>query len=82
MTEKTGIQQAVDHFKGSKTALAEAIGDVSRQSIGNWLTAGKVPVEHCPAVQAATGLPCELLRPGFAWEKFRRQLKSKKKASA
>lgn len=74
MGQKTGIQAAVDKFGGSPSKLATEVGrkNVLRQHIEHWLKAGKVPVEHCPAVAAASGVSCERLNPGFDWSSLRK----------
>ena len=68
MSEKTGIEQAVDLFDGSPTKLADAIGKaVLRQHIEHWLKTGRVPADKAPDVEAATGIPVELLNPVVNW---------------
>ena len=75
MPKKTGIQEAVDLFDGSPTALAAAIGsEVSRQNIEHWLKKGRVPEEKCPAVAVATRIPVERLNPLHDWAKTREAL--------
>lgn len=63
------LQQAVEIAKG-QAALAAAIG-VKQQHVWNWLNreGAKVPAEHCPAIERATGgaVRCEDLRPDVAW---------------
>lgn len=77
MVTKTGIQEAVELFKGSPTALAAAVGgDVSRQNVEYWLGVGRVPEGKCPAVSVATGIPVERLNPLHDWAMVRRSLKN------
>jgi DNA-binding transcriptional regulator YdaS (Cro superfamily) len=38
-----------------------------------WKARGKVPAEHCPAIERATGVRCEELRPDVPWEVLREQ---------
>lgn len=53
---RSGIQRAVELFDGSATKLAAAMGEsVLRQHIEHWLKVGRVPAEHCFAVELATG---------------------------
>lgn len=75
MAKKTGIQRAVAIFGGSPTRLATAVGgDVSRQNIEHWLKAGRVPVEHCDAVSAASGVELEGLNDRINWASLRNVL--------
>lgn len=72
MEEKTGIAQAVDLFEGSPTKLANAIGaPILRQHVEHWLKVGQVPADKAPDVEAATGVPCELLNPSVKWSVVR-----------
>ena len=57
----------LEHFDGSASALAAAVGgNVKRQNVEYWITTGRVPVAHRPAVERATeGLvTCEQLSLG------------------
>lgn len=58
------IQSAIDTVE-TMTALAKRLG-VSYQAVQKWVANG-VPVERCAAVEAATGVRCEELRPDVAW---------------
>lgn len=55
---------------GGQAALATAIG-VRQQSVWNWLNRPphRVPAEHCPAIERATGgrVRCEELRADVEW---------------
>lgn len=74
-SKKSGIQRAVEQFGGSTTALAAAIGNgVSRQNVDYWSALGRVPVDKCPLVSIATGLPVEELNPLHDWKVVRRAL--------
>jgi DNA-binding transcriptional regulator YdaS (Cro superfamily) len=60
---------------GSQAALASALG-VTRAAVSQWKDEGrKVPPEHCPAIERATGgkVRCEELRPDVAWDVLRAQ---------
>lgn len=46
--------------------LAAAIG-VRANVVTNWASRGNVPAEHCPAIERATGVRCETLRPDICW---------------
>lgn len=55
MNTFTAVQTAVDCFDGSPTKLAHAIGTaVLRQHVEHWLKTGRVPVEHCAAIERVT----------------------------
>lgn len=55
---------------GSLAALASAIG-VAVSSPSMWKKRGNVPAEHCPAIERATGVRCEELRPDVQWSVLR-----------
>ena len=68
MTNKTGIQTALDMYDGSPSRLAEAVGNgVLRQHVEHWLKVGRVSAERCPEVHATTGVPCEALNDRVNW---------------
>ena len=68
MGKKTGIQQALDMFDGSPTRLAAAVGhDVSRQNVEHWAKVGRVAMDKCGVVRAATGIPLEALNDKVNW---------------
>lgn len=57
---------------GSATALAMRIG-VAQSAISNWKARGKVPVEHCIAIERETAgaVTVEELRPDIDWSVIR-----------
>jgi DNA-binding transcriptional regulator YdaS (Cro superfamily) len=65
----TALQKAIE-AAGGQTALAKSIG-VVQQLVWNWLnrSEGRVPAEHCIAIERATGgaVRCEDLRPDIEW---------------
>ena len=67
------LNQAIAHM-GGQTALAQAV-NVKQQQVWNWINrgAGRVPAEHCPAIERATGgaVRCEDLRPDVDWAVLR-----------
>lgn len=67
--DNSALKRAIDK-SGGQTALATAIGK-QQGHISAWLRRGNVPAEHCPAIEAATGVPCEELRPDVAWHVLR-----------
>jgi DNA-binding transcriptional regulator YdaS (Cro superfamily) len=68
VTQQT-IQTAIDKAGGMR-ALARAIG-VSYQAIQSWKT--RIPAERVLAVEQATGISRELLRPDLYGKKSRQQ---------
>jgi DNA-binding transcriptional regulator YdaS (Cro superfamily) len=62
------IERAVS-LAGSKPKLAVAIG-VNHSLIYQWLR-GIRPIapERCPAIESATGVRCEELRPDVQWNR-------------
>lgn len=77
MAQATGIHRAVEKFDGSPTKLAAATdGKVLRQHIEHWLKTGRVPVDKCPVIFAATAIPCEELNPEFDWASLREAAKA------
>ncbi len=55
MSALFALQKAV-LSAGSVTALAARIGEgVKRQNVEHWIKSGRVPSEHCAAVEAASG---------------------------
>ncbi len=72
MTQKTGIEQALEKYEGSPTKLAEAIGgNVIRQHVEHWLKSGVVPAAKAPDVALATGITVDLLNPSVNWDAVR-----------
>jgi DNA-binding transcriptional regulator YdaS (Cro superfamily) len=58
---------------GSQRKLGLLIG-CTPQRIWNWTNRGRVPVKFCLKIEAATGVPCEELRPDINWEYMRQKL--------
>ena len=57
---------------GGVGALAGRIG-VAASAPSMWKQRGRVPAEHCPAIERETGIRCERLRPDVAWDVLRMQ---------
>jgi len=73
MTPKEALEKAIK-VMGTQTALAAAIGgSVKTGHVYYWLEAGRVPAEHCPAIERSTGgaVRCEELCPGVDWAVLR-----------
>lgn len=65
------LEQAIEKA-GGVAALAGRIG-VAASAPSMWKTRGRVPAEHCPAIERETGVRCEDLRPDVAWDVLRMQ---------
>ena len=57
---------------GTAKELARRIG-VSTSAPGNWVMRGRVPAQHCPAIERETGVRCEVLRPDVPWGVLRKK---------
>lgn len=68
MTDISPIQQAVVRANG-QTALARAIG-CTQGLIWQYVNGSAIPPpERCIAIERATGVICELLRPDITWDR-------------
>lgn len=58
---------------GGVSRMAEMVG-VSPSAPSMWKSRGKVPAQHCPAIERATNgaVRCEDLRPDVDWSVLRR----------
>lgn len=66
---------------GGLSKVAAAL-NVTTNRLANWLKRG-VPAERCPDVEAATGVPCEKLRPDVNWHVLRQtSRKSRQRADS
>lgn len=59
--DMTSLDRAVA-AAGSQRALALALG-IKSPSISGWYERGRIPVERCAAIEAATGVSRHDLRP-------------------
>lgn len=81
------LKRAIE-IVGGQTALASAIGGSVRQGhVSHWLVAGRVPAEHCPAIERETKrrgetIRCELLCPSADWGVLRLQSEGDEAAPA
>lgn len=57
---------------GGVGALAARI-NVAASAPSMWKSRGRVPAEHCPAIERETGVRCEQLRPDVEWGVLRTQ---------
>lgn len=65
------LDEAIAAAKGVGV-LAGRIG-VAPSAPSMWKKRGRVPAEHCPAIERETGVVCERLRPDVAWDVLRMQ---------
>lgn len=65
------LDQAIERAKGVG-ALADRVG-VAPSAPSMWRKRGRVPAEHCPAIERETGVRCEDLRPDVPWDVLRMQ---------
>ena len=69
--DTTALERAIA-IAGGQSALARAISDgtgrVKQGHVWGWLNRDlKVPAEYCYAIERATGVICEDLRPDLDW---------------
>ena len=67
----SALQKSIE-LAGGQAQLAEACG-VVQSAVAAWVKRGRVPAQYCPAIELATGIACEQLRPDVAWHVLRRQ---------
>lgn len=69
------LKRAIE-IADSQSGLAREVG-VAPQVVNNWVRRGRVPAEHCPAIERATGgqVTCEDLRPDVDWGYLRNTAK-------
>lgn len=56
---------------GGVSKLALSIG-VRQSAVSNWKAREEVPLDQCAAIEAATGIRCEELRPDVSWTRDER----------
>jgi len=65
------LDEAIEKAGGVGALAARIVVAPSAPSM--WKKRGSVPAEHCPAIERETGVACERLRPGVAWDVLRMQ---------
>lgn len=60
------LEQAIAKF-GSLADMARALELSSYRVIQEWRRQGRVPAEHCPKIERASGIPCEGLNDRIDW---------------
>lgn len=77
--EKAALYRAAS-LLGGQSSLADLLGYQDRRNVWPWFkTDRKLPAEHCPVIERATGgkVRCEELRPDVAWDVLRLQAEPK-----
>ena len=69
------LEEAIEKA-GGVGALANRIG-VAPSVPSMWKARKSVPAEYCPAIERETGVRCERLRAGVAWDVLRMQAEAK-----
>jgi DNA-binding transcriptional regulator YdaS (Cro superfamily) len=60
------LHEAV-RIAGGQAALARKL-NLKQGHVWDWLNRNSgAPLEHCPAIEAETGVPCEQLRDDVTW---------------
>lgn len=62
---ETPLARAI-RLAGGMTKLAKGLRLNSHAVVYQW-TKARVPAEHCPDIEALTGVRCEELRPDMNW---------------
>jgi DNA-binding transcriptional regulator YdaS (Cro superfamily) len=82
ITPVDALKRAINKV-GGQSALARRLSEqkpgvpVSHSSVWNWLNRDlKAPAEHCPNIEAVTGVKCEELCPNANWGVIRGTAKS------
>jgi len=65
------LERAIGHFD-SLSDMARQLGLSGYQVIQQWRASGRVPAEHCAAVEQLTGERSEFLNSRVDWGFFRR----------
>jgi DNA-binding transcriptional regulator YdaS (Cro superfamily) len=79
-TPMDALDEAISIAKGVG-ALAGRVG-AATSAPSMWKKRGRVPAEHCPAIERETGVRCERLRPDVAWDVLRMQAGTETTAQA
>lgn len=68
---KETVKEAIDLAGG--TSEIASLFDIAPASVSGWIARGRVPAEHCPAIERHTGgkVRCEDLRPDVDWAYLR-----------
>lgn len=66
---KTPLDEAIG-LAGGITKMSRDLGLKSHMVVHHWKS-NRVPAEHCPDIEALTGVSCERLRPDVNWAVLR-----------
>ena len=64
------IKEALDeaiHKSGGLSQFVRAIRAPSTHAVKSWKRLNSIPADYCPAIEHATGVACERLRPSVDW---------------
>lgn len=67
--QETPLEEAI-RIGGGITKLAKDLGLSSHSVINGWRLT-RIPSDHCPNIEALTGVRCERLRPDVNWAVLR-----------
>jgi len=67
---QTPIERAIK-IAGGMTKLSRELNLTGHATVYQW-TKTRVPAEHCPDIEALTGVRCEDLRPDVRWDVLRK----------
>ena len=68
------IKEALDeaiHKAGGLSPFVQAIHAPSTHAVKSWKRLSSIPADYCPAIERATGVACERLRPSVDWAYLR-----------
>lgn len=77
---KERLNQAIN-AAGGLSAFVAVTGAPSVHAVKAWLRS-RVPAEHCPSIERATGVLCEELRPDVEWSVLRKKRRSAQSCSS
>ncbi|WP_093390224.1 transcriptional regulator [Rugamonas rubra] len=77
-----GIDKTIKHF-GSLSAVARALGLSGYQVVQQWVSAKRVPAEHCTRIEELTSgaIRCEELNDRVNWSVVRNSTEPTTKAT-
>ena len=63
---KESLDEAI-HKAGGLSQFVRAIRAPSTHAVKSWKRLNSIPADYCPAIERATGVACERLRPSVDW---------------
>ena len=67
---KEALDEAIQKA-GGLASFTQVVHAPSDHAVKSWKRVGSVPADYCPAIERATGVPCERLRPSVDWAYLR-----------